>query len=165
MRSFLPIELAFARTLHRFQGLTAGEVDEGKLPNPFPVIICDPDVKAVEGRATGFLYTMLTRATTLGDPNGLNSAIYFVGPNLTKERIKEVTQKSNSNQTLTNVKRRENWVTYLESNVIDDTDIHKDHMEHIFEWSQNTISYDDLYRRTKNYVEAKRDCLTQTQHH
>jgi hypothetical protein len=121
-RTFLPLELAFARTLHRFQGLSAGPVDEGKIPNMFGVIVCDPDIRAVEGRATSFFYTMLSRATTLGDENGLNSAIYFTGPHLTKERIQNLTLKTNSNQTLQNVKRRTEWVHHLKRNTRDTTE-------------------------------------------
>jgi hypothetical protein len=150
----LPLQLAFARTLHRFQGLSAGPVDEGKIPNMFGVIICDPDVKAVEGRATGFFYTMLSRATTLGDEDGLNSAIYFIGPNLTKERIQNLTLKTKSNQTLQNVKRRINWVNHLKENTRDNTHVDKDHMSKIFEWAKQPIPYDELFARTNQYIKV-----------
>lgn len=153
-RSFLPLELAFARTLHRFQGLSAGPVDSGKLPNMFGVIICDPDSKAVEGRATGFFYTMLTRATTLGDPDGRNSAIYFIGPHLTKERIQDITLKTNSNQTLVNVHRRSIWVAKLEQNIISAVDA--SHMQSIFEWASGRVSYDELFFRTRAYIAASK---------
>jgi hypothetical protein len=71
--------LAFARTIHKFQGLSAGPVDAGKIPNMYDCIICDPDMKQSEARATGLFYTALSRATTFGDSEGLNSAIYFMG--------------------------------------------------------------------------------------
>jgi hypothetical protein len=139
------LELAFARTLHRFQGLSAGPVDPGKIPNMFKVIICDPDGKIVEGRNTGFFYTMLSRATTLGDPNGLNSAIYFTGPNLTKQRIQELTLKTNSLQVLGNIKRRTAWVQYLESHIVDTSNISHPKMQKLFQWTQTPIPYDILY--------------------
>ena len=151
-RSFLPLELAFARTLHRFQGLSAGPVDEGKIPNMFGMIICDPDVRAVEGRATGFFYTMLSRATTLGDENGLNSAIYFTGPHLTKERIQNLTLKTNSNQTLQNVQRRAKWVYHLKQNTRDTTHVDEDRMRTVFEWAKQPIPYNTLFARTNQYV-------------
>jgi len=152
-RSFLPLELAFARTLHRFQGLSAGPVDEGKIPNMFSVIICDPDIRAVEGRATGFFYTMLSRATTLGDENGLNSAIYFTGPNLTKERIQNLTLKTNSNQMLENVKRRTNWVNHLKLNTRDTTQVDEDRMRTVLEWAKQPIHYNTLFARTNQYIQ------------
>jgi PIF1-like helicase len=151
-RTFLPLELAFARTLHRFQGLSAGPVDEGKIPNMFGVIVCDPDIRAVEGRATGFFYTMLSRATTLGDENGLNSAIYFTGPHLTKERIQNLTLKTNSNQTLQNVKRRTEWVHHLKNNTRDTTQADEDRMKTVFKWAKQPISYDALFARTNQYI-------------
>ena len=42
-RTYIPLSLAYARTIHKFQGLSAGPVDEGKIPNMFDVIVCDPD--------------------------------------------------------------------------------------------------------------------------
>ena len=56
-----------------------GPVDPGKPPNVFKRIICDPDTKSAEARGTGVLYTAVSQATSLGDINGMNSAIYFIG--------------------------------------------------------------------------------------
>jgi hypothetical protein len=119
----------------------------------FKVIICDPDGKIVEGRNTGFFYTMLSRATTLGDPNGLNSAIYFTGPNLTKQRIQELTLKTNSLQVLGNVKRRTAWVQYLENHILDTSNISNTQMQNLFQWTQTRIPYDILYKRTQKYIQ------------
>jgi hypothetical protein len=150
-RSYLPLELSFARTLHRFQGLQAGPVDSGKPPNAFRVLVCDPDTKAAEGRATGFLYTMLSRATTFGDQTGLNSAIYFIGPNLTKERIMKLTLKTNSNQLIKNIERRNRWVAHLEHHVV-----HRQaNYSKIHKWLKNRYTYDELYDRTNSYIKSK----------
>jgi len=118
----------------------------------FKVIICDPDGKIVEGRNTGFFYTMLSRATTLGDPNGLNSAIYFTGPNLTKQRIQQLTLKTNSFQVLENVKRRTAWVQYLENQIVDTSNISHLQIQKLFQWTQTPIPYDILYERTQKYI-------------
>lgn len=118
----------------------------------FSAIICDPDGKVVEGRATGFFYTMLSRATTLGDPDGKNSAIYFIGPHLTKERIQNITLKTNSNQTLINVKRRSLWVAHLESHVFDTQTVDPTHMQAIIEWAGGRIPYSQLFTRTNEYI-------------
>ena len=112
-RTFLPLSVSYARTIHKFQGLSAGPVDEGKIPNIYEVIICDPDAKKVEGRCTGLLYTALSRATTLGDPDGRNSAIYFDGPEFNFERIRYLAKKQNQKDDFTTVVHRRQWVQHL----------------------------------------------------
>jgi len=94
-RVFMPLTLAYARTIHKFQGLTAGPVDEGKIPNMHNVIVCDPDEKHFEGTAIGLLYTAVSRATTLSDDDGLNSAIYFDGNCFKANRIRNLIIKEN----------------------------------------------------------------------
>lgn len=142
--------------MHRFQGQSAGKVDKGKIPNATPVIVCDPDVSQVEGRSTGFFYTMLSRATTFGDETGLNSAIYFTGPHLTKERIQRLTVRSDNNKTLINVQRRTNWVEHLTHNTVDVSKISPEEMEDVFRWATTTkYSYDELYRRTQEYISTR----------
>ena len=69
---FVPLTLAYARTIHKFQGMSAGPVDEGKIKNMYDVIVCDPDEKSFQGTVLGLLYTATSRATTLGDDNGLD---------------------------------------------------------------------------------------------
>ena len=78
-RLFLPLAVSYARTIHKFQGLTAGPVDKGKIPNMFDLLVVDPDEKQCEGSALGLLYTAVSRATTLGEDSSLGSAIYFAG--------------------------------------------------------------------------------------
>ena len=119
----------------------------------FNRIVCDPDVKGAEGRATGLFYTTISRATTLGDRNGLHSAIYFTGPNLTSDRIKNLTMKADTSRQFENVKRRRAWVDILETNTVS-PDTLSDHLvEDTFQWIMNTtVSYDTLYNRTQQYT-------------
>ena len=113
-RNFIPLEVAYARTIHKFQGLSAGPVDHGKAKNFYQCIICDPDEKMYEGKgAIGLLYTAVSRATTLGDDNGLNSAIYFDGPEFKEERFQRLTKMKNSNEDFKWAKRRALWVAFL----------------------------------------------------
>ena len=56
----------------------------------FQCIVCDPDKREAERSALGLFYTALSRATTLGDKNGDNSAIYFIGDNFCEERIRNI---------------------------------------------------------------------------
>jgi hypothetical protein len=155
-RTFLPLDLAFARTIHKFQGLSAGPVDEGKIPNMHECIVCDPDIQGSECRATGLLHTGTSRATTLGDKDGLNSAIYFQGPNFTKSRIQNVTKKTNSQYEFENVKRRKIWVNHLKSNTVKPKKVNTNHAQKIFAWSKTKITKQhlkeriDKCRRSKN---------------
>ena len=95
-RTNLPLTLAYARTIHKFQGQSAGPVDKGKIPNIYGCIICDPDKSEVEGRALGLFYTALSRATTLGDDDGLNSANYFTGEDFNEKRIRNLGKRKNN---------------------------------------------------------------------
>lgn len=151
-RTYVPLDLAFARTIHRFQGLSAGPVDKGKIENMYECIICDPDVKASEVRATGLLYTALSRATTLGDDNGLNSAIYFTGTNITRDRIQNVTMKSNKNEEYINVTRRRIWMNYLKQNTVTMTKSTKTTMKTTFAWTKTSIPYTRLHRQIRSYI-------------
>jgi hypothetical protein len=123
----------------------------------FPRIICDPDVKAAEGRATGLFYTAISRGTTLGDASGLGSAIYFTGPNLTRERIQELTLKANTSHPLVNVRRRDAWVNRLATNTTTFNPSDQPKMDNLFAWIEShRISYDTLFHRTLQYIQLNR---------
>ena len=112
-RTFCPLELAYARTIHRFQGLQAGPVDAGKPKNVHQHIICDPDEKQFEGSALGLMHTAGSRATTLGDDNGIGSAMHFTG-NLKDSRIRNLTCKENTLHEFELAKKRRHWVNHLQ---------------------------------------------------
>ena len=96
-RTNIPLDLSFARTIHTFQGLQAGPTKEGKRKeHMYEHIICDPHDKSVETTQTGMFYTAVSRGTTLGDNNGLNSAIYFTGGN--KQRTHSDTDQMPENK-------------------------------------------------------------------
>lgn len=112
-RTFVPLEVSYARTIHKFQGLTAGPVDEGKIQNFYQCIVCDPDEKRYEGSSLGLLYTAVSRATTLGDENGLGSAIYFMGNSFKEERIRRLTKLKHSDRDFVMAQKRQKWVDFL----------------------------------------------------
>ena len=118
-RVHIPLDLSFARTIHTFQGLSAGPTEPGK-PNThmYQHIICDPHDRDVESTQTGMLYTAVSRGTTLGDDNGLNSAIYFTGSNINPDRIQKLTRCRKQNNEYTKVKKRRIWVQYLEQHTV-----------------------------------------------
>jgi hypothetical protein len=126
-------------------------VDKGKIPNATLIIIWDPDKQMVEGRATGFFYTMLSRATTFGDEDDLNSAIYFIGSDLNCDRIQKLTLKTNTDVPLVNVARRSAWVSHLEQNVVDVSGITDEMLADLVAWADKKVDYDVFYNRCKEY--------------
>lgn len=157
-RTFIPLELAYARTIHKFQGLTAGPVDKGKIPNPYECIICDPDEKKFEGTSLGLLYTALSRATTLGDETGLNSAIYFTGGEFKEHRIQRLTKMKGSNQDFKMATKRQKWVNYIKKQEsktkqkIKQTLRNKNKIEEFIETTK--LDYEFLYQRKRKYIQT-----------
>ena len=112
------MSLSYSRTIHKFQGLSAGPVDVGKIPNMYSVILCDPDAGSREASCTGLFYTALSRATTLGDCSGKGSAIYFFGPHFNYDRIKYLTKRQDGVTDYFNVTERRHWVAHLDANTV-----------------------------------------------
>ena len=154
-RSFVPLTIAYARTIHKFQGMSAGPVDPGKIKNMYDVIVCDPDDKEFEGTALGLLYTGVSRATTLGDNEGRGSAIYFTGSSLREDRIRNLTMKKDGKKEFEMAKKRRYWVNYISARA----QRFKAHVKEIMtkkelllRWATTqTYSYDELYNRINNY--------------
>ena len=71
-RVFVPLTLAYSKTVHTYQGQSAGPTDEDKPQNAVQRIICDPGTRAFEGTNIGLFYTILSRATTLGDTSSMS---------------------------------------------------------------------------------------------
>ena len=151
-RTFMPLCLAYARTIHKFQGLTAGPVDEGKIKNMFDVIVCDPDDGKFENSALGLLYTAVSRATTLGDEDGMNSAIYFIGDHMTEARIRRIGRCKDSRNEFVRVGERRKWVNYLSRGETKNK-FSKRKKQEIVEWAQSKkITYKTLADRIAKYV-------------
>lgn len=92
-RTYIPLRLAFAQTIHTFQGQNAGPVESGQTPNAVQKIVCDPGTRKFESNSVGLFYTLLSRVTTFGNPHDkFSSAIYFTGPNMTTDRVINITQ-------------------------------------------------------------------------
>ena len=117
-RTNIPLQLAFGKTIHTFQGQSAGITQPGKPENQFKRIIVDPGNRKFESHNVGTFYTLLSRITTLGDPNDkMSSAIYFVGENFSSiHRIQNIRNKVNSNELYEMIKLRDKWVEFLENN-------------------------------------------------
>ena len=153
-RKYIPLSLAYARTIHKFQGLSAGPVDEGKIPNMFDVIVCDPDESRYEGKFLGLFYTAVSRATTLGDDDGLNSALYFTGECVKEDRIRSIGKKTRSQDDYLLVRRRMIWVQHLRDH-LHVSPLTKAQKKNIFTWAESaTISYNELFDRINEYKGA-----------
>ena len=156
-RRYIPLDLSFVRTIHKFQGLSAGPVDEGKIPNMHECIVIDPDNKTAEGQCPGLFYTGISRGTTLGDSNGLHSAIYFQGDHITKERVQLLTKQTNSTKDYLTVERRRSWVAHLDKHCQKNLGSNTATVKKTVQWSKTTkYSYDELHKRVEQYTTSFR---------
>ena len=136
-REFVPLKLAFGKTIHTFQGQNAGPVAKGQPPNAVQCIICDPGTRQFEGICPGLFYTVLTRATTLGEEDDhLSSALYFRSKNMNKDRITNITMGIRGEYI--KVKKRNEWVAYLKKNGENHKLINKNQQKQLFDWYKKT---------------------------
>ena len=108
----LPLQLSFARTLHRFQGVSVGPGHAIKF------MVFDPGHTGFEGNNPGILYTGISRATTLGNGCVDDSAFYLAGPSATKDRLTNLTHiraKGRKKTTYLAILRRQKWLDFLKA--------------------------------------------------
>ena len=137
---FIPLVLAFARTIHTFQGMEAGPSKQIKR------IVVDVGKTQFEALNPGVLYTALSRASTIGtSPEG--SAIFFSGP-LTKDRLMNVKYKRTLNtkkQVYEKVQMRTQWIEYLNEQKRKTATITDTEKKSLRKWvSENKLSKDQL---------------------
>jgi hypothetical protein len=140
----IPLRLAFAKTIHTFQGTNVGPMPPGSPQNMIQSIIVDPGSRGFEGNNPGLFYTLASRVTTLGEqPDNLSSALFFTGKNMNPERIRNITKGCNAYK-YTKILKREKWVRYLERNTHQHSTT-KDEQDKLFNWVINTrITTDEL---------------------
>lgn len=167
-RTFIPLKLAFAKTCHTFQGQSAGPVAPGQPPNPIKRIICDPGTKKFEGQNIGLFYTILSRVTSLGQcthdtpisQRYKDSAIYFIGSNMNRSRITNLTRQANG-QLFQNIIRRQRWVNHLRDNEIS-FNIQPHEIEFLFHWATNArISYQFLHYAIHHHSRSNSSNITE----
>jgi hypothetical protein len=136
-RTFIPLRLAYAQTLHTFQGQNAGPTMPGQPPNSISCIICDPGTRLFESKCVGLFYTLLSRITSLGDDSDkFSSTIYFIGENMTPARILDIT-RTKKDELYHNAFLRHRFVTYLNNNMHTSRLSGKER-EDLFEWAETT---------------------------
>ena len=137
-RKYMPLVLAFARTIHSFQGASVGKTPPGQPDNTFHRIVADPGTRQFEGNVSGLFYTLLSRATTLGEEGKPEtSAILFNGPNMTPDRIRKIKLTAN-NEKYKRIQDLELWVKYLEGNRIHNVD--DKYIQDIHKWVKRMLN-------------------------
>ena len=112
-RTYIPLRLAFAQTIHTFQGQNAGPVEPGQAPNAVQKLVCDPGTRRFEGNCVGLFYTLLSRITTFGNTEDkFSSAIYFTGTNMNMERVLNITLNGEGHM-YAMAEKREQYVSHL----------------------------------------------------
>ena len=138
--TFCPLVIAWARTIHLFQGLQAG-------PNyPIMKIIADPGTLDFEKINPGIFYTLLSRVSTIGsNAEGCDdSALYFIGSNMSEQRVTKLCYNKDGTRSL-NVQKRDTWVRYL-NDCVKGT---KQNETDMFE--------DDIVNKTQKKLDKKRN--------
>ncbi len=118
--TFCPLVPSWATTIHKFQGFEAG-FDRN---DQFQHLIIDPgDIKS-EQQQPGILYVAMSHAKTMADmtndtPNPRNSAVYWTGSGMSKNRVlhgstkKQIHTQGQERVNCLKIEKRDNWVTYL----------------------------------------------------
>lgn len=110
----IPLNVSFARTLHKFQGQSVGP----KYSNKYMVF--GPGTSFFEAQNPGLLYVGLSRMSTLGE-SVENSPFLFFGPDANENRFTNVTHKRGEKSQPTRIKyksvvMREKWIQFLSRN-------------------------------------------------
>ena len=129
---YMPLSLAYAKTCHTFQGQTVGK------NNPISCIIVQPGTRDFEGKCPGLFYVFLSRATDIGSAeNRRTSAIFFDGPDMTNDRITDLTRSLTTGKEFAKVTKREQWVKYLRKHLIKQ-EISKHEKSSLIRWCERT---------------------------
>ena len=147
IKTFVPLELCFATTIHKVEGLTIGSSKEGSEPNSAECMVVDPGTLLFESNCPGLFYTSYSRATTdaYGDPMG--SAILFMGDNITEHRLMNMTiSATNKKRKHLRVMRRDNWIKWLKKHT-HDSGLTDEIKTSIFKWATHTKQSKNAIRK------------------
>ena len=116
--TFCPLVPAWASTIHKFQGMQAGQDDDDIIN--FLIIDCG-DMKT-EHNCPGMCYVSTSRAKTIGnnfdDKHPKDSSLYWIGVGMYQQRLKDGAMKWDDKKTgqkvhCKKVQDRDEWVAYL----------------------------------------------------
>ena len=149
-----PLQLAFARTGHKFQGQQVG-------PNhSIQAMIADPGTHKYESMSPGYTYMLCSRVSTLGE-DANNSALYFYGNNVNENRFTNLISTKTGEKFVT-VQRRDNWIKFInQQKQTTDLDLHANTKRNLKIWATTTkIGREELsniihYHAHSNTVNAE----------
>ena len=137
-KDFIPLELSFATTIHKIQGLEAGPSKPGDSMKAAESMIIDIGNKQFEHKCPGLFYVAATRGSSFGDGDFSKSSIFFRGEDITFDRLLNLT-KTKTGQTTVRAQRRRAWVDLLESNV-HSSGLTPTEIQALFCWSAGIIN-------------------------
>ena len=149
-RLYMPLAVSFGKNIHRSQGANVGKTQPGRPDNAYYRLAGDPGTRNFEANNPGLFYTLLSRATTLGEEGKPEtSAIFFKGVNMIPQRIDKITCKQGKEGGIyKKIEEMRNWVAYLTKHTMPRT---KDEdIDEMISWAEaaanNTINKKDLTR-------------------
>ena len=66
-RYYMPLAVSFGKTIHSFQGASVGKTQFERPDNAYHRLLEYPGPRNFEANNPGLFYTLLSRATTLGE--------------------------------------------------------------------------------------------------
>jgi hypothetical protein len=137
VRTYMPIQLCYAKTIHTFQGQSAGPVAANQQPNPVQRIVVHIGNRQFEGQNPGLTYTALSRSTSMGNSTDLTtSSLFFDGNDAIPERFVDIARAPKTLQLYKLVYLRNNWVKHLSDNQVHPTIMHQE-KDALFRWAEN----------------------------
>ncbi len=114
---YCPLVTAWATTIHKFQGFEAGFDPNDQ----FKHLIVNPGNLTTKQQNPGILYAAMSHAKTMGqitpnNPHPKDSAIFWTGSGICKNRVLKITKKRGLNGNITNclkINKRQAWVNHL----------------------------------------------------
>jgi hypothetical protein len=129
---YIPLSLAYAKTCHTFQGQSVGK------NCPISCIIVQPGTRDFEGKCPGLFYVFLSRATDIGSQEDRStSAIFFEGPEMNSDRIRDLTHSLTTGREYAKVTKRKQWSNHLYRNLITPK-ISKQQKKDLIQWCKRT---------------------------
>ena len=136
----MPLAVSFEKTIHSFQGASVRKTLSGRPDNAYHRLVGDPGTRNFEANNPGLFYTLLSRATTLGEEGKPEtSAIFFKRVNMITQRIDKITCKQGKEEGIyKKIEEMRNWVAYLTKYTMlrtKDEDI-----DEIISWTEAAVS-------------------------
>ena len=113
-RTYIPLRLAFAQTIHTFQGQNAGPVEIEQALKAVQKLVCELGTRQFEGNCVGLFYTLFSWVATFGNSDDrFSSAIYFTGTSMNTERVIKISLNEKGCM-YAMAERRQQYVDYLQ---------------------------------------------------